>query len=67
MSQAIIGLENIGRFFSRSRWTIARWVREEGLPAARLPGGHWVTTESLLEAWILERRRQDPLLNNSAE
>ena len=62
----ILGLANIGKVFGRSRWSIARWIREHGMPAARLPDGTWFTTMGLNEAWIMERRAQDPLVRQAA-
>ena len=62
-----MGLDAIGRLFSRSRWAIARWIRKEGFPAARLPDGTWFTTPRLIDAWILERRARDPLFQNGEQ
>ena len=61
----IIGLEEIGHRFNRSRWSVARWIRKEAFPAARLPDGRWFTTMGLIEAWCMERRVHDPLLNGA--
>ncbi len=63
----IVGLEAIGQRFDRSRWSVARWIRKEAFPAARLPDGRWFTTMGLIEAWLLERRAHDPLLNEAVE
>ena len=60
----IIGLQQIGEIFGVSRWSVARWIRHHGFPAARLPDGRWFTTMNLIEAWILERRALDPLVRN---
>jgi hypothetical protein len=59
----IIGLGRIGTAFKRSRFTIARWIRERQFPAARLPSGEWITSLRLIEDWILERNRNDPLIH----
>lgn len=63
----IIGLEEIGGMFSRSRWSIARWIRKEAFPAVRLPDGRWFTTMGLIEAWLMERRAHDPFLNEATD
>jgi hypothetical protein len=56
----IIGLDAMGELFGRTRQTIARWVRTQNFPAARLPTGEWMTTPSLIDAWILARTEADP-------
>jgi hypothetical protein len=53
-----VGLDNIGRAFQRSRWTIRRWIANEGFPAARLPNDEWVTTQTLIDQWVQERARK---------
>ena len=58
----IVGLDEIGGRFGRSRWAVARWIRTQGFPAARLPDGRWFTTMGLIEGWIMERRARDPLV-----
>jgi hypothetical protein len=63
----IIGLDEIGNLFGRSRWAIARWIRTQGFPAARLPDGQWFTTIGLIEAWTIERRARDPLIGQAGE
>ena len=37
-SEIILGLNDIGKLFGRSRWAVARWIRREGFPAARARG-----------------------------
>jgi hypothetical protein len=63
----IIGLDKIGDLFGRSRWAVARWIRTQGFPAARLPDGQWFTTMGLIEAWTMERRACDPIVRQAAE
>ena len=53
----IVGVAAIGRVFGRSRSTIYRWIEHEGLPAAKLPSGHWAITPSLIDGWLLARNR----------
>jgi hypothetical protein len=60
----IEGLDGIGAFFNRSRWTIRRWIASEGFPAARLPNDEWVTTLPLISQWVLERARKTEELRN---
>ena len=62
---AIVGLEQIAALFGKSRWSVARWIRNAGFPAARLPDGTWFTTRSLIDAWVLERRGRDPLVQEA--
>jgi len=56
LHHALVGLDEIGRYFRRSRSTARRWVKHEDLPAARLPDGSWTTTVTLLDKWLLARR-----------
>ncbi len=64
-TEIVIGLDAIGGLFGRSRWAVARWIRSEGFPAARLPDGTWFTTPTLIDAWVLERRSRDPLVQEA--
>ncbi len=54
-SKPIVGLDAIGQLFGRTRWTIRRWIDEEGFPAAWLPNGQWCTTTTLIDQWLLNR------------
>ena len=56
----LVGLDDLGAAFQRSRWTIRRWISEHGFPAAQLPDGTWVTTHSLVERWLLSRAEDEP-------
>ncbi len=53
--EIIVGIAAIGRIFGRSHSTIYRWIDHEGLPAAKLPSGHWVITASLIDSWLVAR------------
>ena len=64
-TEIVVGLDAIGNLFGRSRWAVARWIRNAGFPAARLPDGTWFTTPSLIDAWVLERRARDPLVQEA--
>ena len=59
-SPILIGLDDIGAAFQRSRWTIRRWISEHGFPAAQLPDGTWATTHGLVERWLLSRAEGEP-------
>lgn len=50
----LLGLETIGASLGVSRDTAARYVRELGLPARKLPGQamHWVSSVRLVDEWI---------------
>ena len=52
------GLVAIGAAFHRFRWTIRRWIDNENFPAARLPNDEWVTTQALIDQWVLERTQK---------
>jgi len=56
--QVCRGLEAIGAAFGRSRWTMARWVKEENFPAGKLPNGEHITTPTLVDQWILQRAQK---------
>ena len=53
----IVGLVAIGEIFGRHRETIARWVRVEDFPAAKLPNGTYCTSPSLIDEWLRARCR----------
>ncbi len=55
--EIIVGVAAIGRVFGRSRSTVYRWIEHEGLPAAKLPSGHWAITPSLIDSWLVARNR----------
>ena len=61
----VTGLEDIGAIFGRSRWTIARWVKSHGFPAARLPNGEYCTTPGLIDGWIMARRNVEQKRNHA--
>ncbi len=58
-SGPVVGLDAIGQLFGRTRWTIRRWISEHGFPAAQLPDGTWVTTNSLIDRWLLARAEDE--------
>ena len=51
----IFGLEAMGTEFHRCRQTIARWIRVEDFPAARMPNGDYITSHTLIDNWLLSR------------
>ncbi len=55
VSPVIVGLDAIGAIFSRTRWTIRRWIDHEDFPASRLPDGTWTTSQTLIDAWLQSR------------
>ena len=59
----IIGLEQIGGMFSRSPDGYAK----KPFPQLASPMAVGCTTMGLIEAWCMERRARDPLLNVAAE
>ncbi len=54
----VVGLENIGKLFGRTRWTIRRWIETEGFPAACLPDGTWTTSHNLIDEWLFARSEE---------
>ncbi len=56
-SGPVVGLDAIGRLFGRSRWTVKRWINEEGFPAAWLPNGEWCRTTTMIDQWLLNRAK----------
>ena len=63
----LIGLTAIGAAFGKSRWTIRRWIDQQAFPAARLPSGQWVTSWTLIDRWIIERGKADPLIKTAIQ
>lgn len=57
-----IGLDEIAKLFGKSRWTIARWIKQHGLKARRLPDGQWITSTSFIDDWIAQGHKADPLV-----
>lgn len=51
----IEGLPAMGVYFDRSTNTILRWIYKHGLPAAKMPNGHWLISKRLIDQWILAR------------
>ena len=51
----VAGLAPIGAMFGVSTRTVARWIENEGFPAATLPDGHIATSLTLVDLWLLGR------------
>ena len=51
----VTGLAPIGAMFGVSTRTVARWIENEGFPAATLPDGHIATSTTLVDLWLLGR------------
>lgn len=60
----IIGLKNIGAVFGKSRYTAAKWIKQHGLVARRLPDKQWCTSLSYIEDWIAQGYRADALVKS---
>lgn len=47
--------------------TVRIWIDKEGFPANKLPCGEWVTTDTLIEQWMLSRAnvQRDKRLNKN--
>lgn len=47
------GVPAIARFLGKSYNTAMRYIKKDGLPAAKLPNGTWITHKALILQWIL--------------
>ena len=54
----LVGLDNIGAAFGRSRWTIRRWIDEEGFPACQLPDKSWAVSRGAIDRWLVDRAKR---------
>ena len=57
-SYVLVGLDNIGAAFGRTRWTIRRWISTEGFPACRLPDKSWAVSLGAIDRWLAERAKR---------
>jgi hypothetical protein len=57
----LIGLRNIGAALGISEQTVRRWMRQEGLPVALMPDGHYATSKLLISLWLLSRIASPPV------
>lgn len=53
MSKVLMGINKISNYMGVSRVTLHRWRKKYGFPMATEPGGMTITTESLIDMWIL--------------
>lgn len=51
-------LKTIAALFGVHYMTIRNWIKKHGFPASRLPDGTYMTTDSLIDSWILARANQ---------
>ena len=49
------GIPAIAKALGKSESTIWRWIHYHALPACLTPGGTWLTSYGLIDAWILAR------------
>jgi hypothetical protein len=47
------GIPAIAAFLGKSYNTAKRYIVQDGLPAAKLPNGTWITHKALILQWIL--------------
>jgi excisionase family DNA binding protein len=47
------GLDEIARYLRIHRRTAWRWIHDYALPAMQSPNGTWITSPTLIDAWIL--------------
>ena len=50
------GLTEIARYCRRSTSAVHRWIKRHGMPAALGPDGSYMTSEALIDGWIVSRR-----------
>lgn len=51
----IIGLKPIALTLGVTPRTVLRWSQSQGFPLATLPGGLRITSERLIDLWLLSR------------
>ena len=61
------GIPSIARAVGRSKSTIPRWIKDHGFPACKLPSGTWFTSRTLINNWILARRRTQTEAQHASE
>ena len=50
-----------GELVGRKRGAIIKWIQTRGLPATRLPSGHYLIPKEKFAAWLEEKGVQLPL------
>ena len=50
-------LNEIAVYIRKSPSTVKRWYHKEAFPICHMPNGHWATTKSLIDTWLLARNR----------
>jgi len=48
-------LQGIATVLEKHPNTIRNWISNHGFPAARTPGGVYITTDQLINQWIMAR------------
>ena len=51
----IVGIQKIAKYCGKAPETIYNWIHAYGFPAAKAPGGEWLTDPELIRRWILAR------------
>ena len=51
----LIGNDAIARYLGICVGTLNRWRRLHGFPAGSMPDGRVITTENLIDQWIMQR------------
>lgn len=59
------GLPSIAEFIGKSLETTRRWIRNDGLPATKLPSGRWLSHKGLILQWIYAGHQA--ILKNNAQ
>jgi hypothetical protein len=53
-NKSLHGMKAIGAYMGKSESTILKYIKHEGLPAAKI-GGEWVSDEGRIDDWRLSR------------
>ena len=54
----IRGTRSIGRYCGVTPVTVLRWINLHGFPVCKRPDGSYMTTEKLINDWVLARRAE---------
>ncbi len=54
----LIGVRAICRYTRIGNGTFYKWKNDHDFPVARLPGGRWATTRTLIDEWFRARWKQ---------
>jgi len=53
-ARPLCGMKEICAYMGKSEGTVLKFIRDEGLPAAKV-GGEWLSDEARIDEWRLSR------------